>query len=763
MKKWLLLLAILLGGAAAAIQHTLPALDAELVKVNDWHPPLSVRILDAQGNLFDEIATERRIWIPIEDVPPHVIDAVLSAEDERFDLHFGIDPIGIARALWVNTQAGTIREGGSTIPQQLVKLRITGNERSIERKIREALLAIRLDTTRSKDDLLELYLNLVFLGDGNHGIEAASWDYFGCSVRDIDAGQAAMLAGLIRSPSATAPRSHADAARSARDRVLSKMQRNGRLSSRALERLVRRPLRIAPRRNEQEVLGDAYRTVVRREVERIFGTSFPQKAGLTLITPYRAEIQRGVEAAIVTAAQAIEARQGSREPTLRLRTAEEKNAFHDAMVGIPTTDSGPRPPRAGDCFSVLVEKDRKLRIGPYRLTLEATEAARLVATPKGTRPLGRILREGMVLPVCATGATTAIWAPKPRVQGAAVVLDNRTGQVVALSGGRGVELEGFVRATQALRQPGSSFKPVVYAAALHRGRTQISTVLDGPISIRGASGVWEPQNYTGEFAGVVQLRDAFARSLNTAAVRLAQETGANAIVDMGAWLGIQSHLRPDLSLALGASEVTPLDQARLVHTLVNGGWRYEPIWIVRATDATGRTWESGEVVDSPLLPLAPRLPGGAPIRAVDGAVAAQVVSMMRRVVARGTAHEAETEAGPRIAKTGTSSDFRDAWLVGATPRNTVVVWLGCDDQAPLGEGEAGGTAALPAWVAILDILAADGGVFSTPPEAMMIPDGGGWLALPRTSATARRLGRSPARGSLPPFPGSGSDQSRRPR
>jgi penicillin-binding protein 1A len=338
------------------------------------------------------------------------------------------------------------------------------------------------------------------------------------------------------------------------------------------------------------------------------------------------------------------------------------------------------------------------------------------------------------------------------VEGAAVVVDNYTHGIVALVGGRAVDLEGFVRATQARRQPGSSFKPVVYAAALEHGLTQFSTVLDGPLEISTPVGMWRPQNDSGSFAGVIRLRDAFARSLNTAAVRLAIQTGAEPIARLGAQLGVETPLRPDLSIALGASEVTPLDQARVVHALVSGGLRHDLRLMERLDSLDHRHWTPGDLVQ--VAPGDVRvLPGGPPVRAVDGAVAAQVVAMMHRVVAIGTAKDAASERGPRIAKTGTSSDFVDAWLIGATPHHTVVVWLGSDDRTPLGHGETGGKAALPAWVAIADALDQDGGQFTIPGSAILVSDGQSLTAMPRTRAAARRLHYRVKPGALPPFPG----------
>jgi len=750
----LALVAVLASWTTGVARLVVPKLDAELHRLAQWHPPTSVRFVDARGNVFDEVGPERRAWLPIEDVPPHLVNAVLAAEDVRFDHHPGVDPIGVARAAWVNLQAGAVKEGGSTISQQLVKLRLTGSERTWSRKVHEAALALRLDHQYSKDDLLELYLNEVFLGEGNYGFEAAALDYFGVSARQVDPGQAALLAGLIRAPSRTSPRTDPLAARTARDRVLDRMVAAELLSTDEATRWKRVPVSPRPREPRERQVGDAYRTAMRRALTEVLGDDFPSQAGLTVHTHFEPAVQAAAEAAVVDAATAVEDRRGGRSPDQRLTTGAEWSRFEAAAEGLTHASDGTLvAPASGACFPAAVRPDRALQVGPFTVAMHRTEWGRKVApgeAGRSSRSLRRAAPTGTVLPVCVGPDGQAVWTPEPWVEGAAVVVDNRTHGIVALVGGRSVALEGFVRATQARRQPGSSFKPVVYAAALNTGMTQFSTVLDGPLEIRGTERVWRPQNYSGSFAGVVRLRDALARSLNTAAVRLAQRTGAPAIAELGAQMGVHTPLRPDLSIALGASEVTPLDQARVVHTLVSGGLRHDLRFWDHIDALDRRTWQPGDPVQ-----VAPgdvrTLPGGPPHRAVDGHVAAQVVSMMHRVVRIGTAKEALSEKGPRIAKTGTSSDFVDAWLIGATPRHTVVVWLGSDDRTPLGQGETGGKAALPAWVAILEAIDEDGGQFIVPADAVWVPDGQSYTPLPRTRATARRLGQRTR--VLPAFPG----------
>lgn len=294
---------------------------------------------------------------------------------------------------------------------------------------------------------------------------------------------------------------------------------------------------------------------------------------------------------------------------------------------------------------------------------------------------------------------------------------------------------------------------MVYTTALARGKRQTDLVLDAPLAIPTPQGIWRPSNYSGEFRGTVRLREAFAWSLNTPAVRLAQETGMGAIVEMARALGVQTPVRRDLSTALGASEVTLIDQAVVVDTLLRGGLRRSPVWFSRPEAWDGRTWRPGDTLSAPELDREVVVPGAAESRAVSGAVAGQVVDMMGAVVDFGTARDARVDHEERIAKTGTSSDWVDAWTIGATPSQTIVVWIGTDTRQSLGRGELGGTAALPAWVEIADAVSKNIGIFELPGDAAWLRLRGGWLAMPRDPRTLRHYGRRARPGPLPPFPG----------
>ena len=650
----LIAIAILAAGGAWFQREILTGLP-DVGLIVDWRPPQAARVLDRHGIEIDTFYLERRFWLPIGAVPEHVIDAFVAAEDERFFEHPGVDVVGIARALRANWRAGAVVQGGSTISQQLVKNLLVGHDRTLRRKMKEAVLAWRLERRIDKRGILELYLNYVFMGEGNYGIEAASRSWFGVSVRDVDVGQAALLAGVVPAPSRYAPGRHPEAATERREHVLKRMVMTGALTPRALDLALRTPI-LAPDPDPVARGGASYITEVRRELRRVVGTRHAATAGFVVHTALDPAIQTVAEEAVAAAIRALAERQRR-------------------------TDEGP-------------------------------------------------------------------WA-----QGAAVVMDHRNGEVLALVGGRDVRLEGFVRATQALRQPGSSFKPYVYAAALLNGRSQMTDVSTDPVVVRFGRRVWSPQD--GGSGGELTLRDALTWSSNNAAVRLLKEVGAEEVVRVGNAMGIRSNLRPDTALALGASEVTPMDQAVGFSTIARLGVPIEPVLVRRLEDGRGRVAHPGEEIRLDGVVVG-RLPGAVGEPAIPPGVAYELLDMLRQVVARGTGRAGRKRGFDRAGKTGTTNDSVDTWFVGMTPRYTVSIWIGTDMPEGLGWGESGSMTALPAWKQIVDALPADPDErFPIPPDVSLVPVGSGTIALRRGTAPGtllplHRQGREP----LPPFPGS---------
>lgn len=750
---WLSIMGILAAGVGwvwldRVILSTLPD---DLSEYRDFRPLTNCEVYDADGRAIDRFWVERRVWVPLDELPDHVWQAFVAAEDRRFFQHKGVDLRGIARAIVVNLQSGGASQGASTLTQQLVKNLIVGKERSYTRKLREAVLALRLEREQSKEALLELYLNYVALGAGNYGVEAAAQDYFGVSARDIDVGQAALLAGLVPAPSRYSPRRSAETAAERRGIVLRSMVTLGMVSAETAAAHQDDPVLVPREGDTQRREGLAYITQVRRELRALYGDELLFELGLQVHTPLNLAVQAEAEAAVREIVDAHQARQG-RAPVVKRLPKSAWEAFLSEGPGLRKGGGGGqvKEPDAGQCFQALVGPKRDLNAlsaGPftYRLIAEEHEA---LARAKGTGgdippvPLSRFVGAGDVLEVCRAEEPDAVrLGDAPWAQASAVVIENTTGAVVAMVGGYRDTLEGFVRASQGLRQPGSSFKPYVYAAALAKGHSQIDTVVDGPLALPAGNGqTWSPKNYSGGYAGALPMRDAMARSLNTVAVRLALEVGVDRVAALAKDMGVATPLRADLTLALGSSEVTVLDQARGYATLARLGRNVEAVFIDRLLSVDqallARAGEPLRVEGRSLAPL----PGGPGRQVLPRGVAYEMVDMLRGVVTAGTARRASVPGLDRAGKTGTTNGYMDAWFVGFTPRYTVAIWLGTDRTISLGEGETGGKAVLPAWIRIVEALGERPGERLRPPdEAMLLPWRGGWVAVSRGRAPGGAL------------------------
>ncbi len=757
----LLLLVVVVGSGAGWVwfkQEILSTLPPTLGSDSDFRIPCAVQVYADGGEMVDEFYLERRIWVPIDALPPYVWQAFVASEDRRFFEHEGVDPWGILRALAVNLQGGAVQQGGSTITQQLVKNLLVGKERSYRRKLREAVLAYRLEKELTKMQLLELYINYIALGSGNYGVEAASRDYFGVSAADLDPGQAALLAGLVPAPSRYSPRHDPELAASRREVVLKLMAQQGFIDPVVASRHLQDPI-TTPRRSGAGGRNAAYLTEVRREVRRLFGSDFPFQEGFQVQTPLRPEIQKIAEDAVKEGLTALEQRQGRRGPVRNI-PAESRAGFLRRGDGLKLDDQlqGFRAPLAGECFPVIVADQTPaaagagagiVQAGPFTFRLHPDDLKEKVRAAGGAaeiapKPLGSILQAGDVLEVCAdpeAGADSGQPAEQPArpvrlqirpwAEGAAVVLENRTGRVVALAGGYDVGLEGFIRATQAERQPGSSFKPFVYGAAILSGHRQTDIVVDGPFSMTGTNGQpWVPRNYDGSYHGPIMLRKAIALSLNTVAVRLAAEVGVEPIAKLAAGLGVRTPLRGDLTLALGSSEVTPMDMALGFSSIARGGVRIDPVYLLEVRDREQRM--VGQAGDRVQVPGGSVAMPGAGQRVMPPGAAYVLADMMRNVFLNGTARRGLRPGMDYAGTTGTTSGYVDAWFVGFSPRYTVAVWIGTDGTASIGDRETGSKTALPIWSRIMDALPdVPGERLPVPEQVILLPVDGQWLAFER--------------------------------
>lgn len=562
-------------------------------QLRGFRPSEGSRVLDRSGHGLGRLSQVRRINVPLARVPRHVRAAFIAAEDRRFYYHGGVDWRSAARALVRNLAALEVREGFSTITMQVVRsafLAHLGPDRTLGRKLIEIELARRLEGALSKQQILELYLNLIYLGNGTWGVEAASRDLFGRSVDRLTVGEAALLAGLARGPSFYTPRRHPDAARGRRGVVLGLMEREGYLGPEAAARAAREPFRLStvgwkPGRDRSQAL-DA----VRAAVDSILGDDLARAGDLVVHTTLDSRAQAAAERAVSDRAAAIER-------------------------------GRPRPP------------------------------------------------EGREL------------------QGALVALDPGSGEIRALVGGRRFVQHGFNRALGARRQPGSAFKPFVYAAALAEGYTPATLVDDSPVEVSDGPRVWRPVNFDGEYAGVITLRRALTTSANAAAVRLSRAVGERRVVALARRAGLRGELRPVPSLALGAVEVTPLELTVAYAPFANGGHRVEPSLIGRIERADGTVlWRAA----------GPRIE-----RVLDAGEAFQVTSMLRSVVDEGTGRPVRELGvrGPVAGKTGTTNNGADIWFVGYTPTVVATVWFGYDVPRRIAANASGGRLAAPAWAA----------------------------------------------------------------
>lgn len=743
-------------------KEIISTLPATLGKDSDFRIPCSVQVFDADEQPIDEFYLERRIWVPIDELPKYVWQAFIASEDRRFFEHEGVDPPGIFRALIVNLQGGSVRQGGSTITQQLVKNLLVGKERSYRRKLREAVLAYRLEKELNKMQLLELYINYIALGSGNYGVEAAARDYFGISAKELDPGQAALLAGLVPAPSRYSPRARPELAASRRETVLKLMVQQGFLDAVTASQHLTDPV-IAQRQSGNAGVSAAYLTEVRREVRRLFGTDFPFIEGFQVHTPLNTKVQKIAEEAVKQGLRDLETRQGSRGPTRNI-PPDARAAFLERGDGLRLTEDlkSFRDPLPGECFTAMALEGAEVQAASFHFTLsEADMEQKVRGLEGGPKPLKEVLKAGDVLSVCIPKEESSP-APSPRLvqrqvrpwaEGAAVVIENNTGYVVAVAGGYDVGLEGFIRATQARRQPGSSFKPFVYGAAIAHGRRQTDIIIDGPFSARGTNGLpWSPQNYDGKYFGAVPLRRAIALSLNTVAVRLAAEVGIDKVVRLANGLGVRSKLRHDLTVALGSSEVTPMDLAVAYASIAREGVHIDPVFIRSVEDRKGDMLGiEGQRMRSSQGETR-RLPGAPGERVMAAGDAYVLIDMMRNVFFAGTAKKGQRPGMDFAGKTGTTSGYVDAWFAGYSPRYTVVVWVGTDGTSSIGDRETGGKSALPIWSRIMEALPnVPGERFPVPEDAVLLPVDGQWLGFRRGNAPLEGVPDLAEDEPLPPF------------
>ncbi len=691
-----------------------------------YEPPTVTRIHAGDGRLLSEYAYEKRVFVPIEAIPDHVKQAFIAAEDKNFYSHAGVDPLGIARATVENIKA--LREGGrpqgaSTITQQVAKNFLLSNELSLERKLKEALLAMRMERTFDKDHILELYLNEIFLGRRSYGVAAAALNYFDKSLEELTVAEAAYLAGLPKAPSHYDPVREPQEAKARRNYVLRRMTEDGVISEATAQSAAAEPLIVRERATSDFAEADFFTEEVRRELVGRFGEDPFYESGLSVRSTVEPTLQAIADRVLREGLAAYDRRTDWRGALDHIDTTavdwqtylEDFDPGFDLINWHTAVVHG-----ADDGQAEIGLADGSTGIIPFAHLRWARTLDGEVWGPE-VKSAAQVLSEGDIILVEELDqdgdSDDRLFALRqiPQVEGALVALDPHTGRILAMSGGFSFRQSKFNRATQARRQPGSSFKPFVYLAAMEQGFTPASIVLDAPIVIEqgGDQGKWKPGNYSDRFYGPSTLRLGMEKSRNLMTVRLAQDIGMRSVQDVARRFNIANRLGANLASALGSNEITLLELTTAYAMLVNGGKRIEPRLIDRIQDQYGRTvaQPSGlTCADCQMIAWDGEPPQPIPDhreQIVDPRHAFQVVHMLEGVVERGTAIRANTIGKPLAGKTGTTNESRDAWFVGFSPDLAVGVYVGYDKPKTLGKKQTGSSVALPIWIDFMKEALAD--------------------------------------------------------
>ncbi len=700
-----------------------------------YEPPVMTRIHAHDGSLIAEYARERRIFVPINTIPKHVIAAFLSAEDSRFYQHGGIDPQGIARVVYkyleAKIQGKTLRiEGASTITQQVAKNFLLSNERSMERKIKEAILAIRIERAYSKDKILELYLNEIFLGIGAYGVAAAGLSYFNKELKDLTIEEAAYLAALPKGPNNYHPFRKTQAALIRRNWVIGRMEDNDYITSEQAEAAKAKPLGVRLRKLGAHIFAaEFFAEEVRRQIHDGYGEAKLYGGGLSVRTTLDPRLQRIARNALMDGLAQFDHRKGWRGPVSKIDISGD---WGKGLINIESPDDI-SPWRLGvvldaDATKAVVglkpakKQDGKLvdKREAVEIAFQEVKWAKSASTKKVPKAITDVLSPGDVIYVAPKDPEdiAGVWSLMqiPEVGGGIIAMDPHTGRVLAVVGGFSFHISQFDRALQARRQPGSSFKPFVYATAIENGYKPTSIVLDAPIEIEQGPGqdIWRPENYEKEKSGGPStLRFGIEKSRNQMTVRLAQDLGMPMITEYAKRFGIYDDLLPVLSMSLGAGETTLLRIATAYCMLANGGRQVQATLIDRIQDRWGRTiWRHDQRVCENCKAEEWAGQGEPQIfddrrQIIDPHTAYQMTSILEGVVQHGTARSLKKLERPLAGKTGTTNEEKDAWFIGYSPDLVVGVFVGYDTPRPMGKGQTGGRVAAPIFSAFMKEALAD--------------------------------------------------------
>jgi penicillin-binding protein 1A len=748
-------------------------------RLADYRPPILSQVFGEDGSLVGEFYLERRTVVAVDKIPRRLIQAFVSAEDSNFYQHKGIDYLGILRAAVKNVASLRKKEGASTITQQVAKSMLLTPEKKFSRKIKEAILAKRMEERLSKDEILYIYLNQIYLGAGAYGVQLAAETYFGKEVDQLNLAEMAMMAGLPKAPNNYSPIKHLDKAKERQGYVLERMVKEGYITQAEADHAKATPIEIRALKKVNSDQSAYFLEQVRMQLEQKYGEERLYKDGLKIYTTMNAEMQRGAYDAVVNGLKALDKRQGFRGAAKYLSQEEVEPFCKKIEDGIDYVSLKQGSTYQGVVTAVdPVQRTITVRIGDRtgsipRKQMEWAGKIELVnawGKPEAKRAigLGAVLELQVKEPdVNRSGAVLAL-DQVPETQAALIALDPLTGGVRAMVGGYDFKKSQFNRAMQAKRNPGSAFKPIIYAAALDKGLTPATVIDDSQVEYEsGQEKAWKPKNYDNVYRGPVTMREALTESINVVSVKILEQIGVQSAIEYAKKLGITSPLAANLTLALGSSSLTPMELTSAYAVFASGGYRTTPYFVTRVLDRDGRVLEE---VSPPKIPVFTKLSSAAPEAAGEdaegkpielklpapaqpeavaapaasgsGLTALQVISpetsfimtnLMESVVTSGTGGRARAVGRPVAGKTGTTNDMKDAWFVGFVPQLVAGVWVGYDQERSLGSGGSGGQAAAPIWTEFMQraVASMPAKGFSTPSNVTFA------LIDPRTGHLAR--------------------------
>jgi penicillin-binding protein 1A len=699
----------LIGLAATLIYPQLPSLDV----LTDYRPKVPLRVYSDDGHLIGEFGEERRALIKFEAVPKKLVQAILAAEDERFYTHGGVDTMGILRAAIANVTSGSFKEGASTITMQVARNFFLSSEKTATRKLSEALLAIKIEHSLTKDQILELYINQIYLGQRSYGFAAAAQVYYGKPLEKLSVAEIAMLAGLPKAPSRYNPYANPKRAEARQRYVLRRMKDLRFIDAPIYEAALEEPTKLRSSRKVRDVPADYVAEIARQVMYERYKDDI-YNSGMRVYTTIRKANQEAANSAVLQGIVEYERRHGYRGPEKVVRPSDQAEAdnsnWMDGALDEMEEFNGLVPAIVTSASPKLVKAHAK---NGEDIEITGDGLALVQRTLNEKDPAKRKLKPGAVIRVLRTGDAWQI-TQLPQVESALIGLDPETGAVRALVGGFDFNRNKFNHVTQAWRQPGSSFKPFIYSASLEKGFTPASIIEDEQVFLspeETGSGVgWEPRNFDGKYEGPIRMRTALTKSKNMVSIRILQSIGVDYARDYITRFGFSPKDHPPyLAMALGAGSVTAWQMAGAYAVFANGGYRVRPYLISKIVDSNGKIIEQTK----------PDQAGNGATRVIDGRNAFLMTSMMQDVTRIGTASKARQIGRSDLAgKTGTTNNQVDAWFAGYNAKQVAVAWMGYDKPRSLGNNETGGQAALPIWIRYMaDVLK------SVPDKPYAVPEG----------------------------------------